>query len=176
MEVTYDDYLAHYGVKGMKWGVRRSKQEALRRVRANAKSGKITKEQAKARRSEIKSNAKKTIARETKRINSMSQRQKAAEKRQYTEEFRKANKALLSKSDSRNDYAKTFAKTAALLPVVNKTGPVGMLGANLYELQRSAGYSRGKAFINSALIVPGVVNVRNHAKSQTTVGKRKYKL
>lgn len=26
MSMTYDDYLEHYGVKGMKWGVRKSKK------------------------------------------------------------------------------------------------------------------------------------------------------
>lgn len=38
MELTYDDLLAHYGVKGMKWGVRQSKREALQKVRNHAKS------------------------------------------------------------------------------------------------------------------------------------------
>lgn len=28
MEITYDDYLMHYGVKGMKWGVRKSKKRS----------------------------------------------------------------------------------------------------------------------------------------------------
>lgn len=28
MSLTYDDYLAHYGVKGMKWGVRKKRKES----------------------------------------------------------------------------------------------------------------------------------------------------
>lgn len=32
----YNNYLAHYGVKGMKWGVRRSRKKAVRTRRKNA--------------------------------------------------------------------------------------------------------------------------------------------
>ena len=51
MEVTYDNYLAHYGVKGMKWGVRkdrrggrkptasRDKREARRLMKQTYKKG-----------------------------------------------------------------------------------------------------------------------------------------
>lgn len=38
MELTYDDFLEHHSVKGMKWGVRQSKREALQKVRNHAKS------------------------------------------------------------------------------------------------------------------------------------------
>lgn len=51
MEVTYDDYLAHYGIKGMKWGIRkdrrggrkptasRDKREARRLMKQTYKKG-----------------------------------------------------------------------------------------------------------------------------------------
>lgn len=32
MKTTYDDFLAHYGVKGMKWGVRRQNQKKSNKV------------------------------------------------------------------------------------------------------------------------------------------------
>ena len=38
--IKYEDYLAHYGTKGMKWGVRRSiKRDARERARAARSSG-----------------------------------------------------------------------------------------------------------------------------------------
>lgn len=30
-EMTYDDYLEHYGIKGMKWGVRKSEIRGAKR-------------------------------------------------------------------------------------------------------------------------------------------------
>ncbi len=38
MDLSYDDYLAHYGVKGMKWGVR--KDEAVGRIKAKRQKAK----------------------------------------------------------------------------------------------------------------------------------------
>lgn len=46
MTLTYDDYLMHYGVKGMKWGVRRAEKKAAREVKRQAKSKKIKKKAA----------------------------------------------------------------------------------------------------------------------------------
>lgn len=49
--IKYEDYLAHYGTKGMKWGVRRSiKRDAKERYKAAMSTG----EGAKARRKAIK--------------------------------------------------------------------------------------------------------------------------
>lgn len=44
MELTYDDYLEHYGVKGMKWGVRKSDKErsAKRTAKKEARQEKTT--------------------------------------------------------------------------------------------------------------------------------------
>lgn len=47
MTLTYDDYLAHYGVKGMKWGVRKADKKAKREVKRQAKSEKFKKKAAK---------------------------------------------------------------------------------------------------------------------------------
>lgn len=44
MELTYDNYLAHYGVKGMRWGVRRSKNSS------GSSSGKQSNQQRSERR------------------------------------------------------------------------------------------------------------------------------
>lgn len=43
MTLTYDDYLMHYGVKGMKWGVRKADKKANREVKRQAKSDKFKK-------------------------------------------------------------------------------------------------------------------------------------
>lgn len=47
-ELTYEDYLAHYGIKGMKWGVRKAEKKAKREVKRQAKSKKIKKKAADA--------------------------------------------------------------------------------------------------------------------------------
>lgn len=41
MALTYDDYLMHYGVKGMKWGVRKGEKKAAREVKRQVKSEKF---------------------------------------------------------------------------------------------------------------------------------------
>ena len=48
-QITYDDYLAHYGVKGMKWGVRRSDEEI-----ANAKADRAEKKTARQEKRAVK--------------------------------------------------------------------------------------------------------------------------
>ena len=48
MEVTYDDYLMHYGVKGMKWGVRKSNTPGVSR-RTDREAKKDAKEFARAK-------------------------------------------------------------------------------------------------------------------------------
>lgn len=49
--VRYDDYLAHYGIKGMKWGVRKKRNES-----SDAKAASATKRKAKKHGSESLSN------------------------------------------------------------------------------------------------------------------------
>ena len=48
-EVTYDDYLAHYGVKGMKWGVRKSDRPDGVSIGTNREARKDAKEFARAK-------------------------------------------------------------------------------------------------------------------------------
>ena len=47
-DVSYDDYLAHYGVKGMKWGVRKSETPGVSR-RTDREAKKDAKEFARAK-------------------------------------------------------------------------------------------------------------------------------
>lgn len=48
MDVTYEDYLAHYGVKGMKWGVRKSRTPGVSR-KTDREARKDAKEYARAK-------------------------------------------------------------------------------------------------------------------------------
>lgn len=57
--ITYDEYLAHFGVKGMKWGVRRSiKRDAKERYRAARATGKGSQARKKAIKSKIEAKDK----------------------------------------------------------------------------------------------------------------------
>ena len=47
VDISYDDYLAHYGVPGMKWGKRKDDREANREVKRQAKSEKFKKKASK---------------------------------------------------------------------------------------------------------------------------------
>ena len=40
MKDAYDDYLAHYGVKGMKWGVRKDRKRSSRQPRTEEQKAK----------------------------------------------------------------------------------------------------------------------------------------
>lgn len=58
MNLSYDDYLEHYGVKGMKWGVRRSDEQLSAAKSARKTERKKATEDAK---DYLSSNKKKTV-------------------------------------------------------------------------------------------------------------------
>ena len=130
MEVTYDNYLAHYGVKGMKWGVRRQRSKSISK-QAKADYQKAIEKQHTRAQSELSRISKNT---------SPEKRAAAEAKIKETQKAGKAQaKAILQKEKGRaalEFYGNTKnAKRGQVGKVVAGTliaGPFGLVGTGIH--------------------------------------------
>lgn len=95
----YDDYLMHHGVKGMKWGVRRSKSQLARASRKSDKKSDREEERSQAKASKSKTSFKK-------HVKSLSDQELQAKINRLRNE--KTYKELLSEDQDRMHAGKKF--------------------------------------------------------------------
>jgi hypothetical protein len=60
-QITYDDYLAHYGVKGMKWGVRKSDKEIAKAKADRAEKKAARQEERAVKHDQLAAKSEETI-------------------------------------------------------------------------------------------------------------------
>lgn len=104
---SIDDYLMHYGVKGMKWGVRKDRGSSGKRKTTSAKSkSKSTDSELKDKVRSIASSVKKNLSAESinkRRVDRVNAKTKKTEaKAARAEEVRKAKEKLTAAKDRKN--------------------------------------------------------------------------
>lgn len=104
---SIDDYLMHYGVKGMKWGVRKDRGSSGKRKTTSAKSkSKSTDSELRDKVRSIASSVKKNLSAESinkRRVDRVKAKTKKAEaKAARAEEVRKAKEKLTAAKDRKN--------------------------------------------------------------------------
>ena len=157
MELTYDSYLEHYGVKGMKWGVRKSapigSKSAVKKAQAEVEraAGQGPGEIKKANR-----NLQTAI--------SNRERYKKEKDAFRKEEYAKVKEGLIGSS------GKIAATGAGVV-----TGMYGGLGIPAYNVARSQGLSQGKAvaaaIIGGPLTNVAIAEIRSTSKARQKISK-----
>lgn len=137
MDVTYDDYLAHHGVKGMKWGVRRSSKRTKKRP-SNRKQGRN--DAKKAREIEKRAGYYSKEAKE--------HRRKVANKKKQSEEYKKAYDKNVSNHNDR-ETTKIYLGVAAAGDILFNQGRGTMAVAKMGLSTAGTAYNLGAAAVNS---------------------------
>lgn len=146
------DYLVHYGVLGMKWGVRRDRRKAVSSYK------KKTKQQAK--KALAKKQAKADIAKYGSKSNAIAKLTEKADKKAYAKKIDKAGAALVTslltgagslKYAAMVGYGLAKVPTAALLSVTGPwtlaslgLGTAAMTSAQIYQIYSSSKPKRSK--------------------------------
>ena len=139
------DELYHYGVLGMKWGVRRA--------RKNAEKGKTSRESAKEW-DEMARYAKKKG--KTKKAEKYSRY--AAEDRANAKKYEQKSKQIMSKHEQRSSKATVDrVKNKSTGKLLVESALMGTYGALKYNQARAKGATKGKAIINGLLYNAGNV-------------------
>jgi hypothetical protein len=133
----YPDYLAHYGVLGMKWGTHRARKyaEKAKTQRTFAKDYNISDHRGKKLTSKQKTKMKNN---KTRLLN------KAKKYENKSKEIESYHKSM----GGTKTYNRVKSQSTAKL--VGKSLVLGTYGALNYEQARSAGVTRGKAFLHGA--------------------------
>lgn len=100
--MSEEDAVQHYGVMGMKWGIRRYQKElawkkrnsAMANVAADKRTGKISKEEAKSRRHVIKGELKSDLAKNKAYVKSLKGSDKSEVKKIYDTTKEKATREI----------------------------------------------------------------------------------
>lgn len=134
--LTYDDYLAHYGVKGMKWGVQRSPE---RKKRSNDRK-RARKDVAKAREIEKRAGYYSKEARDN--------RQKVSNNKKKSEDYKKAYDKRVTKLD-RQESAKLSLGVAFAADMLINQGRGTTAVAKVGLQAAGTAYKLGLAVVNS---------------------------
>lgn len=122
-EMTYDDYLSHYGVKGMKWGVRKRasnlKSRGAKKIKSTSKS--ISDSRAAKKDAEIIYNNESKVFGDKSAARAARKRARKAsgESEKYKQTFEKHSKNL-EKGRTAKQIGKGVAQTAAAAYAVDQ--------------------------------------------------------
>lgn len=158
---TYPDYLAHYGVLGMKWGVHRAKRasekgDKLRRKASEERKGakELDRKSADYR---SKAGAKGISARKAKKYNKLADNYSKAANltRVAADTMSKKGTKLKQKSKKIEQYHQDMGSSNAWNKVARSSTAklaaesmvLGTYGALAYNAARSSGSSRGEAIV-----------------------------
>lgn len=153
LSIAPEDSIAHHGVRGMRWGIRRYQKElawkkrnkAFANIAADKRTGKITKKEAKSRRQIAKGNLKSDIAKGKAYAKSLKGKPKAEVKEIYNKTKEKATREI--------PYNRVKKAVRGLTNVPSALGIMGNIasGTTLTAI--------GAATANPALVGIGIVNL-----------------